>query len=302
MQPPPNKDAPENIASTSMGSRPPSQLSQQASSGYGSTRSRKDEVTLIKPSSEESSKVAGGRGSSPKVDATSTGNRKTGSYGSAQNPTPSSSSSSSSPSSSYYPAQYPSQYPPQYQRNPSLYKQYPSSTSLKETQPSVPYTKSSNSRQSFSSSTFPHRMENQSHPATSYPNTNHSHTATSYPNSQSHAYPQPANTQAHPPKYPPGVVYADLALSRNGQPNHYRRDLNTEYAILQFKGPVVGQEIDPFKTSLDGGDMEYADVDYATYNYGPIPYKAASVSNAEEKKAEQEAEMKGVPVRPPRKK
>ncbi|XP_045123893.1 uncharacterized protein LOC123511891 isoform X7 [Portunus trituberculatus] len=452
MQPPPNKDAPENIASTSMGSRPPSQLSQQASSGYGSTRSRKDEVTLIKPSSEESSKVAGGRGSSPKVDATSTGvrrqnsesygsmrstsgrqakgplartaaylsmrlpggkkrarakasedshqmietqpsvkavpnqsqgkdqargpseppqttqftsetrhvvtsrpdlntvtvetsqnsrltvtapqadpeannnnifyggaprsgapsgghgnerfqdprtydpagaglpvpaprngtngrghtyqnlptsvpaadgsasvqraapppfpqpvaceNRKTGSYGSAQNPTPSSSSSSSSPSSSYYPAQYPSQYPPQYQRNPSLYKQYPSSTSLKETQPSVPYTKSSNSRQSFSSSTFPHRMENQSHPATSYPNTNHSHTATSYPNSQSHAYPQPANTQAHPPKYPPGVVYADLALSRNGQPNHYRRDLNTEYAILQFKGPVVGQEID----------------------------------------------------------
>lgn len=48
--------------------------------------------------------------------------------------------------------------------------------------------------------------------------------------------------------------------------------------------------------------MEYADVDYSTYNYGPIPYKAASVSKAEEKKAEQEAEMKGVPVRPPRKK
>lgn len=58
----------------------------------------------------------------------------------------------------------------------------------------------------------------------------------------------------------------------------------------------------PFLTSLGGGDMEYADVDYSTYNYGPIPYKAASVSKAEEKKAEQEAEMKGVPVRPPRKK
>ncbi|KAG7159602.1 Titin-like 13, partial [Homarus americanus] len=234
-------------------------------------------------------------------------NRKTANYGSAQNPTPSSSSSSSSPSSSHYQPQYQTQYQPQYQphyqRNPSAtYKQYPSSSSLKESHPPPSY--NSCSRQSYSSSTYPHRLENQSHPATSYPNTQ-SHPATSYPSSQTHAskaYPQPANSQSHLPKYAPGVVYADLALSRNGQPNHYRRDLNTEYAILQFNGPIVGQEIDPFLTSLGGGDLEYADVDYATYNYGPIPYKAASITNAQEKKAEHEAEMQGVPVRPPRKK
>lgn len=57
----------------------------------------------------------------------------------------------------------------------------------------------------------------------------------------------------------------------------------------------------PFLTDLGGGDLEYADVDYATYTYGPIPYKAASVANAQEKKAEHEAEQMGVPVRPPRK-
>ncbi|XP_042238894.1 titin-like [Homarus americanus] len=176
-------------------------------------------------------------------------NRKTANYGSAQNPTPSSSSSSSSPSSSHYQPQYQTQYQPQYQphyqRNPSAtYKQYPSSSSLKESHPPPSY--NSCSRQSYSSSTYPHRLENQSHPATSYPNTQ-SHPATSYPSSQTHAskaYPQPANSQSHLPKYAPGVVYADLALSRNGQPNHYRRDLNTEYAILQFNGPIVGQEID----------------------------------------------------------
>lgn len=58
----------------------------------------------------------------------------------------------------------------------------------------------------------------------------------------------------------------------------------------------------PFLTALGGGDLEYADVDYSTYTYGPIPYKAASVTNAQEKKAEKEAEMQGIPVRPPRKK
>nr|XP_053643781.1 hemicentin-1-like [Cherax quadricarinatus] len=164
-------------------------------------------------------------------------NRKTANYGSAQNPTPSSSSSSSSPSSSHYQSQYQTQYQPQhqphYQRNPPAYKQYPSSSSLKESHPPPSY--NSSSRQSYSSSTYPHRLENQSNPATSYPN------------SQSHstkAYSQSVNSQSHLPKYPPGVVYADLALSRNGQPNHYRRDLNTEYAILQFNGPIVGQEID----------------------------------------------------------
>lgn len=71
-------------AGTALGSRPPSQLSQQASSGYGSTRSRKDDVTLNQPSSEESSKLAGGRGSSPLGDASRTGVRRQNSesYGS----------------------------------------------------------------------------------------------------------------------------------------------------------------------------------------------------------------------------
>ena len=46
--------------------------------------------------------------------------------------------------------------------------------------------------------------------------------------------------------------------------------------------------------------MEYADVDSQTYVYGPIQYKAASISAAKEKKAEREAEVLGVPARPPR--
>ncbi|KAK4293828.1 hypothetical protein Pmani_033500 [Petrolisthes manimaculis] len=253
------------------------------------------------------------------------------SYGTCQNPTPSSSSpSSSSPSSSshyQYQQQQQQQLPPHYQRSQhhhpplqpsSLYKQYPSSSSLKDTHyPSGAYNNTTpNNSSSYSSSTYPHRLENQqshppsnqSHSATSYPSSQ-SHTATSYPSSQGpphphhphHAYPtntqqQPQQQQPHNNKYIPGVVYADLKLPRNGQPNQYRRDLNTEYAILQFNGPI------PFLTDLGGGDMEYADVDYSTYSYGPIPYKAASVSNAQEKKAEQDAEMKGVPVRPPRKK
>ncbi|CAL4158016.1 unnamed protein product, partial [Meganyctiphanes norvegica] len=58
----------------------------------------------------------------------------------------------------------------------------------------------------------------------------------------------------------------------------------------------------PFLTDLGGGDLEYADVDYATYTYGPIPYKQESKQAAEVKKAEQAAEQKGIPVRPPRKK
>ncbi|XP_042874812.1 hemicentin-1-like isoform X7 [Penaeus japonicus] len=170
-------------------------------------------------------------------------NRKTASYVSSQhqNPTPSSSSSSSSPSSYHYQPQYQQHY----QRQPSLYKQYPSSSSINQSHPSY-----SSSRQPYSSSTYPHSSESQSH-ATSYPSTQ-SHPATSYPSSQSHPATSylntqssyPSKSQSHLPKYAPGVVYADLALSRNGHPHSYRRDLNTEYAILQFNGPIVGQEID----------------------------------------------------------
>lgn len=76
-------------AGTALGSRPPSQLSQQASSGYGSTRSRKDDVTHSQPKAEESSKVAGGQGSSPQGNAPGTGVRRQNSesYGSMRSTT-----------------------------------------------------------------------------------------------------------------------------------------------------------------------------------------------------------------------
>lgn len=76
-------------AGTALGSRPPSQLSQQASSGYGSTRSRKDDVTHSQPKAEDSSKVTGGQGSSPRGDASSTGVRRQNSesYGSMRSTT-----------------------------------------------------------------------------------------------------------------------------------------------------------------------------------------------------------------------
>ncbi|XP_063885393.1 B-cell receptor CD22-like isoform X4 [Scylla paramamosain] len=109
--------------------------------------------------------------------------------------------------------------------------------------------------------------------------------------------------QRHAGKYPEGSKPPSTGHKDNGVPSSPDDDTNkqTFYENLPFHG-MQAPPNKPFKSSLDGGDMEYADVDYATYNYGPIPYKAASVSNAEEKKAEQEAEMKGVPVRPPRKK
>lgn len=104
-------------------------------------------------------------------------------------------------------------------------------------------------------------------------------------------------------KYPEGSKPPPTGHKDNGVPSSPDDDANkqTFYENLPFHG-MQPPPNKPFLTSLGGGDMEYADVDYSTYNYGPIPYKAASVSKAEEKKAEQEAEMKGVPVRPPRKK
>uniref|UniRef100_A0A2P2I4X8 Neural cell adhesion molecule 1-like n=1 Tax=Hirondellea gigas TaxID=1518452 RepID=A0A2P2I4X8_9CRUS len=66
--------------------------------------------------------------------------------------------------------------------------------------------------------------------------------------------------------------------------------------------PFHGMAAAPNKPLLNlAGDMDYADVDSQTYAYGPIQYKAASITAANEKKAEREAEVLGVPVRPPRK-
>lgn len=100
-------------------------------------------------------------------------------------------------------------------------------------------------------------------------------------------YPEPSKTPTAGPK-------------DNGVPSPPDEDKQTFYENLPFHG-MQPPPNKPFLTDLGGGDLEYADVDYATYTYGPIPYKAASVANAQEKKAEHEAEQMGVPVRPPRK-
>ncbi|KAK8735476.1 hypothetical protein OTU49_005409, partial [Cherax quadricarinatus] len=102
-------------------------------------------------------------------------------------------------------------------------------------------------------------------------------------------------------KYPEASKSPTTDPKDNGIPSPPDDDKQTFYENLPFHG-MQPPPNKPFLTNLGGGDLEYADVDYATYNYGPIPYKAASITNAQEKKAEHEAEMQGVPVRPPRKK
>ena len=61
---------------------------------------------------------------------------------------------------------------------------------------------------------------------------------------QNSSYPIP-HSQSQNNSYNQGIVYADLSLSHNGHTNNrYKKDYNTEYAVLQFNSQNVGQEID----------------------------------------------------------
>lgn len=88
--------------------------------------------------------------------------------------------------------------------------------------------------------------------STMYPSAVRYHSPSSYSNAMerqysSESYPQSNSVHSHKNKYQQPVAYTDLSFNHNGLAGNYKKDYNTEYAVLQFnelKGPIIGQEID----------------------------------------------------------
>ena len=180
--------------------------------------------------------------------------------------TSSSSSTSSPPVHQHQQNPHFYQHQPQYQQPPlAVYNPGPPPITPRDTKTYQPRQKYRQPPPPIPSSTLPHRMENH----TSYKQANSSGQYNNAYNNQSptyqtgHSNRSPPNhdysgiqNQSPPVTYPsnrsqsqnsgynPGIVYADLTLPHNGHTNRFKKDYNTEYAVLQFNSPAVGQEID----------------------------------------------------------